>query len=255
MSLVRSNQNAVIAGLRQETAVPTDAATHEQHHHSLLQELEQQLGFRTWYMRFLIDELRPTASYQSHITALKIMHPLLQGEMSMRANLSKSTLQYIRFLNEKLPHSLLLRPLFDLLLDPFDDVRQTANLVLEVQFSSSQVSASPGLDGEKEIDLPKASENRNARIVSSKILSILATAESKAEKTGRADHADGVGRLYDLLYGRITPFSTDTVWYGSPASILEHLISKLEKEIKVAKDDLPLAVSSAPLHGHLIALR
>ena len=74
-------------------------------------------------------------------------------------------------------------------------------------------------------------------------------------RTGRADHADGVGRIYGLFL----ECSFGTVGQDSPGNrkekIFQRLISTLENDIKVALSDLPTAVLVAPLHGSLISLR
>lgn len=52
--------------------------SHVEHHESL----SQHASFLGWYLEFLSGELQPTASYQRHITALKVlqnMRPAIQS--------------------------------------------------------------------------------------------------------------------------------------------------------------------------------
>ena len=87
------------------------------------------------------------------------------------------------------------------------------------------------------------------------IVTVLQMSEKKAKQTGRADHADGVGRLYELLYLSDRVIVESTKRHYSSFSILDRLISEMEKDLKVAKDDLLQVIGNASLHGHLIALR
>lgn len=200
--------------------------------------------FQAWYIQFLVQELRPTASYQSHITALRILQSLLEDDLSYQAHLSKANKEYTKFLKKILPLRMLLRPLLDLILDPFDDVRQVADMLIKVLLSVYRCQTAPNLNGESDCDSQIIEKSFEIHDAGNMIRSALRKAESKSAETGRADHADGVGMIYNLLYGA-----------DSAASTLDHLTYQLEKEIELARRDLLLAVSTARLHGHLIALR
>ncbi len=225
--------------------------------------LEEHLAFRRWYMMFLLKELRPTASYQSHITALKMLDFLTEQTIALRSTSSKSRNDYFCALNENLPKGLFLRTLTDLLLDPFDDVRQSANTVFNHQLSMEsilQISISKrgkikeadSVDQEAKIQADIEEDYREANHA---ILVDLNEAENEAGITGRADHADGYGRLNNLLYTTSCALAKPARWQQSPYLIVDHIISTLQREVNVAKDDLLSAVSSIPLHGRLIALR
>ena len=101
--------------------------------------LEEHLAFRKWYMVFLLQELRPTASYQSHITALRVLEFMTTQTIALRNTSPKSHNDYSSALNEYLPRSLFLRALTELLLDPFDDVRQSANRVFDLHLSMNSI--------------------------------------------------------------------------------------------------------------------
>ena len=203
--------------------------------------LKKHLALHWWYLRFLIYELRPTSSYQSHIVALRVLLLLMEGEASIRGSVSKLDM----YSPMEIGIASLIRPLLDLFVNPFDDVREAAHSLLELCCPSTDYSALSEFGGKEDAPLQIRNE----------ILTALRNAETKAAEAGRADQADGVGRLYSLLYGYTRTPILNTSWYGSACLILEYLISKLEDEVKLAREDLPLAVSVAPLHGHLIALR
>lgn len=211
--------------------------------------LGDHLEFVTWYISFLQDELQPVASYQRHISALKILHHL---NVSGLPNwLQRYPDHYSKCVNrEKLGgdfyNQSLLRLLLDLTVDPFDDVRSAAAALLQafpaillVPFGSTHPEA--GLS---------AYEGRQHG--QSDVIIALQRAEAMMRQTGRAAYADGVGRLCDLLYGCHTlPTASDQ----ERDTILETLVANLGSDIHVAQNDLHQAVLSAPLYGHLIALR
>ena len=209
--------------------------------------LNSHLAFRRWYMMFLLDELRPTSSYQSHITALCILKLLSESELAGLMSMSKVDFEYFCALDDDLSFVSYLRPLFDLLMDPFDDVRQMAAEVLEVNLKAIVVP-------------PFRSENSPPQIklchgMNSITRAALERAESTAARIGRADYADGVGRLYNLLYSTSLVIDKTTAWHDCNFLIVERVISALEKEAKEASSNLVLAIKIPSLHGHLIALR
>ena len=225
--------------------------------------LEEHLAFRKWYMVFLVQELRPTASYQSHITALKMLEVLKEHTVALHNTPSKVHNDYTSALNEHLPTGLLSRHLTELLLDPFDDVRQSANTVFDLHLSINSIlqkstsckekDVKPYLMDEEAKD-QAGNEEHHRRAVNS-LLDDTNKAENIAGTTGRADHADGFGRLSNLLCTYNGALAKPHRWDHSHHSIVKRIISTLEEDIDVAKDDLLFAVSARPLHGHLIALR
>ena len=222
--------------------------------------LEEHLAFRKWYMAFLLQELRPTATYQSHITALKILSFLIEQTTALRNTPSRSHNDYISALNEDLPDGLFVRPLTELLLDPFDDVRQAANRVFDLHLSTkSTPQTREERDDGQELRNQEAKydtdNDDDYRKANESILFNLIRAEDRARITGRADHADGLGRLYNLLLTTCSALVKPAGWHQSRHLILDHVISMLEQEIDIASKDLLFAVSHMSLHGHLIALR
>ena len=230
--LLRENKASSPVSDKQGQRVNSGSAViNKQENPSTTKALEEHLSFRSWYLRFLVHELRSTSPYQSHITALKVLHLLLER---------KTNDQVI----EGCHLSPLLRSLLDLLLDPFNDVRESANSLFQKVLSLTKPPLATEVSDEDDV----AYNNKG-------ILVALQRAESKAAETGRADHADGVGRLYNVLYDQSKPAYEKVPWHENAALILEHLISRLESEVVIAKQDLSLAVGVAPVHGHLIALR
>ena len=225
--------------------------------------LEEHLAFRKWYMVFLLRELHPTASYQSHITALKVLECLMGQDCACRNKSMKGHQDYIDSLNEHLPRGLFLRPLTELLLDPFDDVRQFADTVLSLYLTTSSSPRIGELTGgvENKVGLIdqeakyRADDEVDHPSVNQSILSALNKAEKIAGLTGRADHADGFGRLTNILYETAGNLAKPAKWHQNCYSIVDHLLSTIEEEVDIAKEDLLIAVSSKPLHGRLIALR
>lgn len=216
--------------------------------------LEEHVAFRKWYMVFLLQELHPSASYQSHITALKVLECLMGQDCACRNTSMKGNRDYIDSLNEHLPRGLFLRPLIELLLDPFDDVRQFADTVLSLYLPTSsipRICKSTGGVEDKVGSVDQEAKNQ----ADQPILSALNKAEKIAGITGRADHADGFGRLTNLLYETAGTLTKPARGHQSCYSIVDHLLSTIEKEVDIAKEDLLIAVSSKPLHGRLIALR
>ena len=222
--------------------------------------LEEHLAFRKWYMVFLLQELRPTATYQSHITALKVISFLIEQTIALRDAPSRSHNDYISALNEALPEGLFVRPLTELLLDPFDDVRQATNRVLDLYLSTNSTPQTrEEQDDSQELRNQEAKyetdNDDDYRKANESILFNLIRAEDRAGITGRADHADGLGRLYNLLFTTCGTLAKPGGWHQSHYLILDHVISMLEKEVDIASKDLLFAVSHMSLHGHLIALR
>ena len=125
--------------------------------------------------------------------------------------------------------------LLDLVVNAYDDVRNYATALLKL-FEPS--ATTPSI----------SSTELNTRIQLA-----LDRAESSMRRTGRASYADGVGRLYDLVYERQTIVPGEQT--HDRYSIVETLLTNLENDIQIAIKDLPLAVSKAPVHGRLIALR
>ena len=215
--------------------------------------------FLKWYIMFLSGELFPTASYPRHITALKLLQLYLRlglhTYMSMQYLSEETNGQFTREINRDCSNDRIVRLLFDLLVDPFDDVRSMAVLILKLgvldsgspcQDSKSSVPPSQFIDG----DLIQPTADAQFSLIE-----VLRRAQDMMLRTGRADHADGAGRIHDLLYLRTNDLDIPNDVWKSRLDTVENVLSDLKAGIRIAKENLRMAVIKAPLHGHLIALR
>ena len=218
-----------------------------------LGELQDHLGFVTWYSSFLTGELQPTASYQRHISALRVLqlfHSANLDELVRTGLIKLPRPQNSGVSQSELFTFPLMRLLLDLVIDPFDDVRSAAASFLEefpVAMLAHQINCSKSDIhlGLHETPQPPGSLTKVA----------LNRAEKLMRQTGRADYADGFGRLYNILYSCSTVSDEQDVEYTSRVTLLEGLVMSLQLDVKIAQNDLQQAIISAPLHGHLIALR
>ena len=195
----------------------------------LASALQLHEDFLRWYLRFLRTELTPTASYQRHITSLKAACKIIQVEAvptKARETDGDGALLFDQF------DMTWTRSLLDSLVDPFDDVRDLAATVLRLLFS----------DDRYEKALPS---NRDRRLILSEFLD---RANQLANQTGRADHANGVARAYELLHR----FSGNT---DAQSGVLSDLLASLRDRISSAERNLGTAVLDAPTHGLFSALK
>lgn len=194
------------------------------------EQLSAHSRFLHWLREFLCWQLRPTASYQRHISALKCLAILAKSGLSdsiPRAYYSKSALS-----GPKWPFTMQIitadmeRLLFDLVLDPFDDVRQTAYSILAIACNYM-------MDNSRDNVAP-----------------VIKRAENTTLATGRADHADGVAHLWGLQ-----TLLNDLRSEASQQAIVERLLGQLEQSLSVARRGLAAAVVQYPVHGLLTSIR
>jgi hypothetical protein len=218
--------------------------------------------FLAWFIRFLRAQTHPAAAYQRHITALKALVLVatsgLDGDID-RTHLSKQGLGENKWsFHTTIFSSWLRRSLYELVMNPFDDVRNFAALLLKM---------APGTACENTLR-PNVPQN-SAAASSSKygeadtyIFRFLQRAEERMLRSGRADHADGVSRTYALLFETThmnppdqTLENGSPVWWYTKLGIVCHLVEQLEVTIHTANTNLSLAVSKFPMHGILASLR
>jgi hypothetical protein len=198
-----------------------------QYHHEFLQ----------WLVVFLTRDLRPTASYQRHISALKCLSILVRSGIDKSIpteHLSKGALGETKWpISMTIFSKDLRRRLLDILMDPFEDVRQTASSILHLHC------------------VMQADEDFLREVGST-----LSSAEKVMLLTGRADHADGVAHLYGLKAscGKHSPSQGSAGLTTEPA-VLKDLMKQIEAMLSVAQRDLAQAVAKYPLHGILTSLR
>lgn len=188
--------------------------------------LQAHEGFLSWYLEFLRQELVPTASYQRHITALKSLVNVLRLGGECPSSVEQRIYQDPQWF----------RIVMDLVMDPFDDVRETATGLLMLFPSEAirtQLSSGAGKPQMTPLDILTEFCTRAADI---------------ASRTSRADHSDGAARSLGLL----------CAWQDTLAKrvlLVSRTLDELEKKIAMAEKDLGFAVMSVPVHGTFAAIR
>lgn len=194
--------------------------------------LEYHEEFLRWYIGFLCSELTPTASYQRHIASLKAVMLItrMEGESPKTWETEDDQRLFFDLFDDKWA-----RALFDLLMDPFDDVRDTSASALKRLYAD---------DRYRRFAL---TSHATDRCTAETLAEVSRRAEELARRTSRADHSDGASRASQLLY-RFLGSGQQQV------ALLSKLISELERKTSVAESDLGRAVLEAPLHGDFASL-
>ncbi|KAI0481685.1 putative death-receptor fusion protein-domain-containing protein [Xylaria cf. heliscus] len=204
-------------GKKDGTQSPTD----------ILREHEE---FFEWYTYFLKGELVPNASYQRHITALRAMNYFLKSTLVQNDKTSIT----------RRPANLLIdniwfRSVLDLIMDPYEDVRETATSLMMLLQPGGSMSGPPS-----QVDGLPSTPLEELRAFSRK-------ANELALKTARADHCDGAARSQQLLCRWSSNFD-------EAVEVLETIFSGLEQKLYAAEKDLAAAVLKAPVHGDFASL-
>ncbi|KAJ6138874.1 Armadillo-like helical [Penicillium samsonianum] len=199
------------------------------------------------YLKLLGNDLRLAASYSRHITALKALKLLLDSGLDPRieVKLQKSEMENIWKVHVEVFDAHLLRLLVDLLLDPFEEVRQTALSIL------SLCPREILLNG-----LHNKTDDQSA--VGMRLTDAITRAESLASNTSRADHADTVARLYHIVFCAALPANSGqpvSDWWTTKASVVDTILKKLEERLLDSKTLFHSAMREAPLHGYTSGLR
>lgn len=200
------------------------------------------------YMEFLTGDLRPGTTYARHITALKCLVLVLASGLDLRVDdsvLKKLPGQNNRWTcTREVFKPSLLRLLVDLLLDPFEDVRSTSLYILKLF--------------PREILLSGLLQIPNQSLEVPQLVDALSRAEEVASNTSRADHADTVARLYDVLFNAaaLDPSNgSETHWWETKLQVVDCLLKKLEKKLSTPGGLFKSSMRDAPLHGFLSAVR
>ncbi|KAI1268651.1 hypothetical protein F5Y18DRAFT_376294 [Xylariaceae sp. FL1019] len=194
---------------------------------NILREHEE---FTAWYIWFLKDELTPTASYQRHITSLKAMSYFLKSALNPSDATSATRWPGILMINSDW-----FRHVLDLIMDPYDDVREiAASLIMQVQ-------CGPTMSGPPEIQLQNSTPYQELQ-------GFCHRANELAQKTARADHCDGAARCQELLCRWSSKFEL-------AAKVPESILDDLERKLCAAEENLATAVLHAPVHGDFASLR
>ena len=187
-------------------------------------------AFMQWYMNFLKSELLPTASYQRHITALKATLLVLRLGKHAGAG-DELDIDAAKTISADVSWT---RLLLDLMLDPFDDVRESASTVL-------------GLLPWEIVEAPTKSQHGSLSLLGT-LREFCSRAQTLADRTGRADHGDGAARSQGLLC-RWLSSQDDRIKLASS------VIQGLEDKISRAEKDLGHAALDNPVHGDFAAIR
>lgn len=201
--------------------------------------LLESLAFIVWYTQFLEWELRSTGTYQRRITALRSLIIVLKSGVDAgvpHAQLSKSAQGELNWAHSlQISNTRLTRLLLDLVLDPFDDIR-------EASISALQLCLAALPDTEREAVL-------------SAIPRFISRAEAMMLRTGRADQADGLARAYSLLFTVACTSNTESPGLSSSGFVVfEGLRKQLQETLQIAGEDLSEAVNGRPVHGIFAAL-
>ncbi|KAK6582273.1 hypothetical protein PZA11_004681 [Diplocarpon coronariae] len=255
--LVREVKNLYFEGKGGHDLPETQKQEWRQRQEAIKDMLFKHEEFISWYIEFLLLELIPTASYQRHITSLKAISVLLRSGILKNA----TTPAKASGNNTVWPYSVdfftrgSLRLLMDLLLDPFEDVRSGATNILKLtsptsfQRVFSEIQLQPGIESETadRDQAPTANGESHAQSPLRLLEEFIARAEELSKQTGRADHADGLARSYELFY---------TLQTSSKArmDVLYKLVQDLEGRVQIAERSLSQAVFDAPIHGAFAAL-
>ncbi|KAI4198847.1 MAG: hypothetical protein LQ350_004996 [Teloschistes chrysophthalmus] len=219
-----------------------------------IEKQQQYMVFIEWHADFLVQELGPSVSYQRHFVALKVLDFLLTDGQGAKYKWDEDMCLGSPLMA---PHVLFgdeaLTSVLNLIMDPFDDIRElAASISHRLPGSTWSGLTSKMISKLQEFNSTTSSEycrpkERPLDTRGTFLSHTLHRATLKMQDTGRADHADGFGRLYDLVLG------SHGAWNDDDESIFDHLLSRLEQCIEIAQVNVQIAVKTASLHGYLVA--
>ncbi|KAL8776544.1 MAG: hypothetical protein Q9213_008227 [Squamulea squamosa] len=222
---------------------------------------EQHLAFLEWYLDFLLQELSPTASYQRHVVSLKVIGFFFTSQTGLLLLAERSSApKGKRGISHRSFYNDLLTSLLGLVIDPFDDIRGLAASILQnvphtawaslALRETSKCTSLTHLTAGDYSSVGNASSLTCSPASNAGLILSWQRAAKRARSTARADHADGFGRLYDLVV------SHDTLSdHEEDQLALLRLMADLDDLIEDARGDLYTAVKTASLHSLLIAAR
>lgn len=199
--------------------------------------VDDHLNFIRWYVAFLESELHPAASYQRHISSLKMLALLLQSGLDSRIDqdaLSKMGLDEVSWpCNIDIFQPSLFCLVADLLADPFDDVRESSLFLIKLCPQSL-------------LQVPGEQDKQPFR----QLVNACHRAESMAASTSRADHADAVARLFQCIFD-LAEMEPSSDPYMQKAQIVDILLHRLES----GDPSFDRAMRDIAFHGYIAALR
>lgn len=223
--------------------------------------------FIGWYLTFINTELQPSSSYQARITSLSVLIFLVQAGLSGSTSpivSSKPRHTDTVSLNYSAYCTSLNRTIIDLLMDPFEDLRDRAGLVLQMtSFSSSHLTINS--------DIGSLSYSQYSSLLRGYLGSedssngndgiFLKRAYTLMNQTGRADHADGFARSVETIFiheckKQLTSSMESSQGLAIVVEVfVSVLVEKLEALTHCSTSTEEEAVSSTSVHGFLAALR
>jgi hypothetical protein len=156
-------------------------------------------------------------------------------------HLSKKAQGQLQWMHQlQIPNLRLCRSLLDLIMDPYDDMRDASMSTLQLCLES----------------MP----DEQRQVVIAGLPQFTARAESAMLRTGRADHADCVARAYALYFStcNLGAAGTDSIRRSedvAKVSVLDRLNQQLKDTLEVARRNLSEAVNGRPVHGTYAAIR
>jgi Putative death-receptor fusion protein (DUF2428) len=166
-------------------------------------------GFIEWFGTFLLNELDPGNSYPRHILALNTLQLFLK--VARRSSTAREPF---------------IMSLLSLIMDPFDDVRSLASLILKEILAFDSDGSTPKM-----------------------LLEYMQRLEDLSARTCRHDHADAAGRLCASVNSQKCDFGDDT---ETPVYTHPNLIRRLDTYLKSQQSLEP--DSGFPLHAILRGL-
>lgn len=208
----------------------------------------------SWLITLFREQLHPEAGYQRHITSLRALVLIASSGVDNTVDsrwLSKSATGDTSWcFHTQIYDPWMARALYDLTMNPFEDVRIFAEMLIDV-------TVPQGIHDK----LAHQDSIAPSPVHASTNLNVLLRAEGLMLRSGRADHADGVSRTYALLFESVEGFVSGLevdgkeIWWTSKSDIVDHLVDQLETALSTAAVDLKLAVTLSPMHGTLASLR
>jgi hypothetical protein len=190
-------------------------------------------GFLGWIIRRCVRELRPESGYQRHIFALEVL------SIAFASGIDVFGAPSIDKMSSKTVSKSLARLLADLVMSPYEDIRCLSATLL--RSTIAVVESSPAVASHANFEpIHKAALRR---------------AEDKMLQSGRADHADGYGRLYALSANVQVTTEKGQETLHSLESRVTKLLEKIRIGLIIARESSNDAISTEPLHGRLLALR
>lgn len=258
------------------------------------QERNSYVDFSRWYCSYLFGELSPTASYPRHVFALQVLLQVLESLSQGPMNTSvRKSCNHLLFADVFRAPSL--KIIFDLLLDPFEDVRQLASRNLQACIRSLIDTASENDDLEVSTEkwppklISEALTNGFRQPFTSTLVSqvlfvgsisasvvdplkysfwkgTISVVAHLATQTNRADHADGFGRLFELYFLLVTGSLNRSENKTSKAvnlattriqgsEIVSIMLSQVGDALPQDATGLDAPLDNIPLHGCLYGLR